>query len=88
MTDGQPEEAIRMAGKPNLSLVVVAMVSGLMGGAVSALLLRGGPATAQTGGAVQAGAAQGVVKAKGFEVVDDQGKTRAVVAMTKDGSLP
>ena len=41
-----------------------------------------------TGEDGQGGAVQEIVKAKGFEVVDDQGKTRAVVAMTKDGSLP
>ena len=56
------------------------MVSGLVGGAVSNLLLRGGPAMAQAGGAVQ-----DVVRAKKFQVVDDQGKKRAALGLSDDG---
>jgi hypothetical protein len=62
-------------------LMVLTVVSGLLGGAGSNLLLQGGPAVAQAGGAVQE-----VVRAKRFEVVDDQGKRRAALGLTADGS--
>ena len=72
MMGSQPEEAITMTGKQFRALAVLTVVSGFLGGAVVNLVLRGGPAMAQAGGAVPE-----VVRAGRFEVVDDQGVMRA-----------
>jgi hypothetical protein len=62
-------------------LMALTVVSGLVGGAASNLLVQGAPAVAQVGGAVQE-----VVRAKRFEVVDDQGRSRALLSVLPDGS--
>lgn len=66
-------------------LIVLAVVSGFLGGAVSNLLLRGAPAAAQTTG----GKAQEVVIARKFVLVDGAGKTRATLGFdTAPGFAP
>ena len=62
-------------------LVVLTLVSGFVGGAVSNLLLRGTPAQAQAGAPVQ-----DVVKAKRFDLVDDAGKPRASLGVMPGGA--
>ncbi len=64
-----------MNGKQFRVLAVLTVVSGFLGGAVSNLALRGAPALAQGGGAVHE-----TVRARRFELVDNRGETRAMLA--------
>jgi len=70
---------MRMTSRQFRVLMALTVVSGFLGGAASNLLLQGAPARAQAGGAVQ-----GMVRAKQFKVVDDQGRTRATLGLTTD----
>jgi hypothetical protein len=70
-----------MTAKQFRVLAALTVGSGLLGSAVFSLLLRGGPAMAQ-----EEGTGQAVVTARRFELVDEQGQSRAVMAMTKEGT--
>ncbi len=69
-----------MTSKRFQILMALTVVSGFLGGAVSNLLLRGAPAAAQATVPVT-----NMIRAMRFEVVDDQGKTRAVLGQKPDG---
>lgn len=71
-----------MTNKQFRILAVLTLVSGFLGGAVSDALLRGAPAAAQGGGAVQE-----VVVSKTFKVVDSEGRGRAYLGTLSDGSV-
>ncbi|HEY3397972.1 MAG TPA: hypothetical protein VGM19_09985 [Armatimonadota bacterium] len=62
-------------------LIVLTVVSGFLGGAVSNLLLRGAPVAAQMAEAK----APDAVRAKTFEVVDDQGNVCARLGVDEEG---
>ncbi len=59
-------------------LMILTVVAGFLGGGLSNLLLRGTPALAQ-------GGVQGVVQAKQFQVVDDQGRVLVLLAADDKG---
>ena len=69
-----------MSRRQYVGLVVVAMVAGVVGGCVGTWTTGGGPA--------YSGYADGMkVRARAFEVVDEDGRTRAVLGASDDGSV-
>ena len=65
-----------MTARQFRTLVVLTVIAGFLGGAASDLLFRGVPVLAQ-----EALDSQAVVKARSFQVVDDQGKVQAQFGM-------
>ena len=62
-------------------LIMVSVLSGLLGGIVATCLVGGGLVTAQE----PAGEIPAVVSAKEFRLIDQQGRTRALLSFNADG---
>jgi len=69
-----------MNGKPGLTIILLAMASGMIGGAVISRLFAVTPVIAQT-----ATAASKVLRAERFELVDGRGKVYATLELLDSG---
>ena len=70
-----------MKRRQYLLLVALTVIAGLIGGAVSSWILM-----AKTAGVQETQKHEKVVTAEEFRVIDEEGKTRAMLAMLPDGS--